>query len=182
MNEKIWPCKKCNTQRTVTGGVKKGTNGAYVWYESTGFLAFSKCRECINRERREEWGPMSKRKKGINRYELTPKGYIMRIYRNMKSRISGVQKEKYHLYKNKELLSKDDFYRWSLSSESPFHALFKKYIESNRDRRLAPSVDRINSEAGYNLDNMEWVTHSENSRRGSINRNLTTASQGVRLV
>ena len=31
---------------------------------------------------------------------------------------------------------------------------------------LAPTVDRIDPERGYSFGNMEWVTHSENSRRG----------------
>lgn len=105
-------------------------------------------------------------KKSTKIYEKTKTGYLMRIYRNMKSRISGIQKEKYHLYKNKELLSKEDFYKWAENSES-FTELFKKYKEYGHERKLAPSVDRIDSSKGYTLDNMEWVTMSENSSRGA---------------
>ena len=35
------------------------------------------------------------------------------------------------------------------------------------------SVDRVDSSKGYELSNMEWVTHSENSRRGAVNRHAT---------
>lgn len=91
----------------------------------------------------------------------------MRTYRNMLSRVTGVLKEKAHLYYGLEILDKDAFYAWSLADEN-FHTLFEEWEASNYDRRLSPSVDRINSFHGYTLINMEWVTHSENSRR--INR------------
>lgn len=99
------------------------------------------------------------------RYEKTPKGFLMRSYRNMQSRVQGIQKRKYHLYQGKELLPREDFYSWSLNSDE-FKTLFNEWESSGYDRKLTPSVDRINPTKGYSLDNMEWVTHSENSRRG----------------
>lgn len=103
------------------------------------------------------------------KYEKTPKGFLMRMYRNMKSRIEGVQKQKHHLYEGKELFDKDEFYNWAIQQPA-FHSLFQAYVEANYDRKLAPSVDRVDSTQGYNFNNVEWVTHSENSRRGAINR------------
>jgi hypothetical protein len=32
------------------------------------------------------------------KYEKTPKGYLMRTYRNMKSRVLGIQHKKAHIY------------------------------------------------------------------------------------
>lgn len=103
------------------------------------------------------------------RYEKTPKGYIMRMYRNMKSRVTGVQKKKAHLYKNLYLLPKEDFYNW-ITNNPKFLELYNEYKAKNYSRKLAPSVDRVNSAIGYEIHNMEIVTHGENSRRGSINR------------
>jgi hypothetical protein len=102
-----------------------------------------------------------------HRYERTKPGKLMRIYRNMKSRVEGVQGAKWHLYRGKGLLAKSDFYAWALASES-FHRLFACWVASGYDRKLAPSVDRIDPMQGYQLGNMEWVTHSENSRRGGL--------------
>lgn len=102
-------------------------------------------------------------------YEKTISGLLMRMYRNMKSRVSGIQKSKYHLYRGKELLKKEEFYSWANNSKE-FLDLFTKWKDSKYDRKLTPSVDRIDSSKGYSIPNMEWVTHSENSRRGSINR------------
>lgn len=93
----------------------------------------------------------------------------MRLYRNMESRVSGIQKLKYHLYAGKSLLSREDFYKWAIADES-FNSLFKRYEESGYVRKIAPSVDRIDSSKGYELSNMEFITHSENSRRGSLSQ------------
>jgi len=99
------------------------------------------------------------------KYEKTKKGFLMRLYRNMKSRIEGIQKVKIHLYLDKDILDKQEFYKWSLNNPA-FHELFDKYEKSGFERKLSPSVDRINPDKGYSLDNMEFITMSENSSRG----------------
>lgn len=99
------------------------------------------------------------------KYEKTVNGFLMRLYRNMKSRIEGVQWKKSHLYKGKTLLAKEEFYTWAKDNPT-FLKLFVEYELSGYDRMLAPSVDRVNSSLGYELANMEWVTHEENSKRG----------------
>ena len=116
------------------------------------------------RNRRKLNGNLDTRK-----YEKTVNGFLMRLYRNMQSRIVGIQKEKHHLYEGKELLNRQDFYTWAKSHEA-FFKLFENWQKSNYDRKLTPSVDRIDSDKGYFIDNMRWITHSENSRLGSISR------------
>jgi len=103
------------------------------------------------------------------KYEKTKQGFLVRKYRNMQSRISGVQKQKHHLYRNLTLLDRNQFYEWALNSKV-FHKLFLKWKQSNYDRKLCPSVNRIDTSRGYELDNIEWITHSENSRLGSISQ------------
>jgi predicted Fe-S protein YdhL (DUF1289 family) len=164
------PCKSCKKDRLVCGGIEKSSNGAYVWVDVNGKKQSAICQECKNNSQKEKRRNSEERRKKDRSYELTPKGFIMRVYRNMKSRVSGVQKQKHHLYKGKYLLGKEDFYKWALSTDSKFHDLFLEYITSERDRKKAPSVDRIDSSRGYEIDNMEWVTHSENSRRGHASR------------
>jgi len=103
------------------------------------------------------------------KYERTKKGKLMRNYRNMESRVKGIQWRKAHLYEGKELLSREEFYDWAMNQDS-FHRLFDEWVMSGYDRKLSPSVDRVDSSKGYTIDNMEWVTHSENSRRGTLSR------------
>ena len=110
-------------------------------------------------------------------YEKTKQGFLVRLYRNMKSRITGVQKEKHHLYQNKNLFDKLEFYQWAQTQEK-FHELFTEWEASQYQRKLTPTVDRIDSNKGYDFDNVEWVTHSVNSQRGIISRH----SKGVVCV
>lgn len=105
----------------------------------------------------------------VHKYEKTPKGFLVRLYRNMQSRVSGVQSLKAHLYLGKELLPREEFYLWA--SRSPeFLSMFKAWEDSGYSRKLTPSVDRIDSNLGYFLRNMRWLTHSENSRHGSLSK------------
>jgi hypothetical protein len=124
-------------------------------------------REEKNRKQREY------RAKNKNRhthaYEKTVNGFLMRLYRNMESRVTGVQTKKAHLYKDLVILEREAFYEWAKDREE-FHALFKIWEEESYEQRLTPSVDRVDSSKGYSLDNMEWVTQSENSRRGAVSR------------
>jgi len=105
------------------------------------------------------------------KYEKTKKGFLMRTYRNMLSRTNGTQKTKAHLYYGLELLNKNVFYSWALDSPE-FNKLFKSWENDYYNRRLTPSIDRINSTKGYILDNVQWLTHSENSKKTV--RNLKT--------
>jgi len=111
-------------------------------------------------------------------YERTKKGKLMRTYRNMESRVSGVLKTKAHLYAGLPILPRDDFYRWAMTSDT-FHTLFSGWVASGYKCGDSPSVDRIDADRGYVLGNMQWLTHRENSAR--IRRNTATRS-GVELL
>ncbi len=119
-----------------------------------------------------EWQRLYRKRtqnKCTKKYEKTKKGFLVRLYRNMKSRVTGVQHQKFHLYAGCSLLDKECFYQWALDSPV-FHNLFTIWELSNYDRKLTPSVDRVDSNRGYSIDNMEWVTHSVNSSRGARNK------------
>jgi hypothetical protein len=103
-------------------------------------------------------------------YEKTKAGFLMRLYRNMQSRVRGIQKAKAHLYEHISALpAREEFYAWA-DAQTRFHELFADYCASGFDRKLAPSADRVDSQKGYEFDNLEWVTMSENSRRGALSR------------
>lgn len=101
------------------------------------------------------------------RYEKTLNGFLMRAYRNMKSRVTGVQHKKSHLYLGLSILDKITFYNWSRSNLD-FNVLFEQWTKSEYTQSITPSVDRIDSSKGYELENMRWITHGQNSRLGSL--------------
>jgi hypothetical protein len=103
------------------------------------------------------------------RYEKTINGFLVRLYRNMKSRVTGIQHKKAHLYKGLCILPKEEFYTWAKTS-AEFNTLFDRWKNAKYARKLTPTVDRVDSSKGYELSNMQWLTHSENSRGGSIAR------------
>lgn len=75
--------------------------------------------------------------------------------------------KKQHLYGGLTILSKQEFLLWAEETEV-FKTMFMQYLESGKDLRLAPTVDRINPCFGYERWNMQWLTHSENSRKAVI--------------
>ena len=151
-------CRKCLEEKSLDNFFKAPENADKL---------SNQCKSCkiiLQREYRTKVGNAS-----THKYEKTKKGFLVRLYRNMQSRISGVQKEKFHLYEGKEILGRKQFYAWAFDSDE-FHKLFGTWEKSGYSQRRTPSVDRINSSRGYDIDNMEWVTHSENSSRGARSR------------
>lgn len=132
-----------------------------------------RCKKCLLMKQRD------RRAKDNNavtkKYEKTKRGFIMRMYRNMKSRVDGVQKKCSHLYSGLPLINKDEFYTWVINQES-FHRLFEEYENKGYPRKLAPTVDRIDYTRGYCENNIEVVTLSENVKRGRGNKSLSEDS------
>ncbi len=89
----------------------------------------------------------------------------MRTYRNMKSRVTGVQKKKYHLYAHSALLGKEEFYDWALQ-DGKFMAIYYAWVFANYDQRFSPSIDRIDSSKGYTPDNCQFVLWAINVFKG----------------
>lgn len=128
----------------------------------------SYCRLCKNtwqRDHRRLNGNVETRA-----YEKTPNGFLMRAYCNMQSRVTGVQKKKAHLYLGLPILPREEFYSWS-KDNSDFWRLYRQWVKSNYQRTLTPSVNRVDPDKGYTLDNIEWLTHSVNS---ALSRHATT--------
>lgn len=155
MESKI--CNCCGIEKQLDKFVKTNYSSGYG----------KQCKECSNakqREQRKASGDANTKK-----YEKTPNGYLMRTYRNMLSRVKGILKHKAHLYEGLEILERKEFYDWAKNSEE-FKTLFNIWVASDYAYRCAPSVDRIESDKGYTLDNMRWLPHWKNSQLGNYSR------------
>jgi hypothetical protein len=89
----------------------------------------------------------------------------------MKSRVEGkvsnpTKNNKYYL--GLPIMPRDVFLNWA-RNHPDFLRLYKAYVSSDFNQKLAPTLNRINSSKGYTLDNVEWMTHSLNcSLAGSV--------------
>lgn len=125
---------------------------------------FGRCKTCTAtkvREARHRNGNVWTKK-----YERTKNGFLMRKYHHMKGRVEG--HDYYlcsYLWAGKEILPREEFYVWAMSNET-FHRLFDAWEKSGYEKKLCPSVDRIDGSKGYIMGNMEFVTFSENCKRG----------------
>lgn len=101
-----------------------------------------------------------KRKKEHRR---TKEGFLKSTYFNMKTRVEG-RDHKAVSSVGQPILSKAEFFSWALNNPD-FHYLYRDWVESGYQMKYAPSVDRIDERFGYELFNMQFVTHGENVRR-----------------
>lgn len=96
------------------------------------------------------------------KYEKTPNGFLMRAYSNAKARVSGVQRERRHIYLGLPIMSRDEFYAWAWNDPN-FWRLYRMWTMAGFPMKLTPSLNRIDPRKGYVAGNVEWVTHSVNS-------------------
>jgi len=121
----------------------------------------NKCRICIHSYQKEHFA----------KYHTTVNGYLMHTYNNMKKRVEGRNSSHPKYWAGKQILPQDAFLSWS-KNHPDFLKLFKRWKMSGGDRKLSPSVNRMDSQKGYTLDNMEWITHSQNSSLAGMSRSF----------
>jgi len=107
-------------------------------------------------------------KKRRQLYIRTKQGFLKTSYNNMVSRVTGRSKSAVSSV-GQPIVARVLFEHWALNNPD-FHYLFKEWQESCYDSKLSPSVDRIDERYGYELWNMQFVTHSENVTRANVFR------------
>lgn len=88
--------------------------------------------------------------------------FLSRLYTGMKRRTQGKSTKSPHLYIGKPIMPRDVFTSWA-KNHPDFLALYKRWASYDFDRKLTPTINRINASRGYTLGNIEWMTHSQNS-------------------
>lgn len=91
-------------------------------------------------------------------YRHTFTGLISIMYSKMKQR---------HIKNNyNKICDKNDFIEFAQQSEK-LKILYNDWVNNNFDRRKTPTVDRINNSIGYEFNNIQFLTKSENSAKGN---------------
>jgi hypothetical protein len=86
------------------------------------------------------WQRKYRKKNGnlhIKEYEKTISGKLMRTYKNMVHRVTGVVKRGSNRYKGLPILDKDVFYSWSKANKK-FLELYGDWVASGYERKLSP--------------------------------------------
>ena len=112
----------------------------------------------------------------------TINGFLCCLYTKIIQRTQGRGGVKHpHLYIGKPVLPREVFYTWS-KNHPDFLKLFKQWASAGYDRKLTPSVNRMNSKEGYLLNNIEWMTTSQNNSLASTVRKIKQRKEVYNLL
>lgn len=101
------------------------------------------------------WRQKRKREKG---------GWVTKTYGNMRAR----NRSKFGIEID---FTREDFEKWLNDNYfDKFDELFRSYVESDCDKDLAPSIDRLDDYAPYTLDNIHLTTWRINNEKGRTSR------------
>jgi hypothetical protein len=92
---------------------------------------------------------------------------LTNTYSRMKQRVAGKYLRVAKFYMGLPLLSLTEFLAWA-EPHKDFNRLFDEWVASGRQRRLSPSIDRVDPRYGYVLHNMQWLTLAHNSGKAKI--------------
>lgn len=135
-----------------------------------GLLFMKRCPECKETKQLSEFTKAKDRKDGhkaickpcdckrSRAYLRTKMGVVNKIYNKQKSK-SITRGHNAPSYTREEL-------RHWLYSQDLFHELYEIWAESDYMSLLKPSIDRINNNKGYSMDNIRLMTWAENDARG----------------
>lgn len=101
-------------------------------------------------------------KKRQTEYRRTYDGHLRTTYTRALTRL---RREKH--YQDKCItFSWDQFKEWT--KKSNYKKLYKNWVKNNYCKKLTPSLDRINNKGNYTLNNIQFITHSENVTKDQI--------------
>lgn len=157
-------CFKCNE-------IKKLENFYKHAGMSDGLL--NKCKECTKKDTINRFWV---KREQIREYDQYRHRYsVTRIfnhrYSSLRSRCTkihvtnGIKKSVY----GKKFLTKKEWTRWCYESDTyaKFIQIYNDWVQSNFERKLAPSIDRVDSKKGYIIGNLQWLTQSQNSQKSN---------------
>jgi len=87
-------------------------------------------------------------------YNRSIKGLVTKMYSHHKIR----NRDKFN---SNIPYTKEEFKKW-ITSNNNFEELYKNWVDSEYDKMLKPSCDRLDDYKGYSLENIRLVTWKEN--------------------
>lgn len=137
---------------------------------------------CKNLKRiKKSSGRISNKYCYIHLNKVTIEAFLSNKYTRISRRVRGKETNRPYLYIGLPILSKEAFNIWARNHPVFLH-LYKQWVMCDFDRKLTPSVNRINSKKGYMLDNIEWVTTSQNCSMSATTKKLNQRREVYSLL
>lgn len=140
---------------------KKKELSEFYTHPQMGDGHLNKCKECCKAYAHSR----DTREYDRNRHRYKPHRYLSHRYAMIKERCEGRNRDCMR-YKGKPYCTQEEWWQWCEKTYSTFISLYHNWQDQGFQKKYAPSVDRIDNDGGYTPDNMQWLTHSENSRKG----------------
>ena len=98
-----------------------------------------------------------------NRYRNNIHRIFCAKYDGMRQRVMGLAH--HSKTKGKALINENEFLHWCYEQKNykKFINLYNIWKVKQFQRKFAPSIDRINNNIGYIVNNLQWLSQSENS-------------------
>lgn len=127
----------------------------------------NKCKKCarsdvsLNRKKNADYY----REYDVRRQKESIGRLLNHRYIGITQRTEGRASRRYKV-EGLRALSYDDYKKWTKATEDDFYKLYNIWAKSGYKRKLTPSIDRIDGLKGYEASNMQWMTLSENCKKG----------------
>lgn len=101
-----------------------------------------------------------------HRYRKNKSRFLDHVYQGIVRRCNGIPRR--YSSTGTTPISVPEWRQFCAATEAEFNKLYDGWEKSGFQRKMAPSIDRIDNGRGYTVDNMQWLSQSENSRKGAM--------------
>ena len=128
----------------------------------------NKCKECNKRDVRSNYAKQAdyyraydkdRQRKDITRI-------LNHRYTNIRMRVEGRSTRAYKT-QGMPMLTKAEWNWWNSQPDikAKFESIYNNWVESGYTTNLMPSIDRRDNSKGYTLDNIQWLSKTENNKK-----------------
>jgi hypothetical protein len=98
--------------------------------------------------------------KTMFKHYITKEENIKNLYTSIENRVGKIG-----LYKNRKLLiSWEDFHKF-LSNDEQYNKIYKEWVEYDFYYMISPTIDRIDNNGDYTLENIQVLNKLQNTRK-----------------